>query len=130
MLDDAQKSIDERLPKGSAYPDFLIQQALFFALKGNFREAEARVPGILARIQFNDQSRHHSTYDAACIYALAGKSDEAVKWLKETAATGFPNYPLFERDPYLDRIRKEPEFIKFMADQKAQWEKYRQEFGG
>jgi hypothetical protein len=28
-------------------------------------------------------------------------------WQKETAATGFPNYP-----------------------QKAQWEKYRQEFGG
>jgi tetratricopeptide (TPR) repeat protein len=130
MLDDAQKSIDERLPKGSAYPDFLMQQALFFAVKGNFREAEARVPGLLARIQFNDQSRHHSTYDAACIYALAGNSDEAVKWLKETAATGFPNYPLFERDPYLNRIRQAPEFVKFMADQKAQWEKYRQEFGG
>ena len=129
MLDDAQKSIDERLPKGSAYPDFLMQQALLFALKGDFREAEARVPGILGRIKFNDQSRHHSTYDAACIYALAGNTDEAVKWLKETAAMGFPNYPLFERDPYLDRIRKAPEFVQFMADKKAQWEKYRQEFG-
>ena len=128
MLDDAQKSIDERLPKGSAYPDFLMQQALFFALKGNFREAEARVPGLLARIQFNDQSRHHSTYDAACIYALAGKSDEAVKWLKETAATGFPNYPLFERDPYLNRIRQAPEFIQFMAESKTRWEAYKKEF--
>jgi hypothetical protein len=77
----------------------------------------------------SDQGRHHSTYDAACIYALAGNSNEAVRWLKETAATGFPNYPLFERDPYLDRIRKAPEFVQFMADQKAQWEKYRQEFG-
>jgi serine/threonine protein kinase/TolB-like protein len=128
MLDDAQKSIDERLPKGSAYPDFLMQQALFFAVKGNFREAETRVPGILGRIQFNDQSRHHSTYDAACIYALGGKSDEAVKWLKETAATGFPNYPLFERDPYLDRIRQAPEFIQFMADSKTRWEASKKEF--
>jgi serine/threonine protein kinase/TolB-like protein len=128
MLDDAQKSIDERLPKGSAYPDFLMQQALLFALKGNFREAETRVPGILGRIQFNDQSRHHSTYDAACIYALGGKSEEAVKWLKETAATGFPNYPVFERDPYLDRIRQAPEFIQFMADSKTRWEAYKKEF--
>jgi tetratricopeptide (TPR) repeat protein len=127
-LDDAQKSIDERLPKGSNYPDFLMQQALLFALKGNFREAEARVPGLLAKIQFNDQSRHHSTYDAACIYALAGKSTEAVKWLKETAATGFPNYPLFDRDPYLNRIRHTPEFIQFMAESKTRWEAYKKEF--
>jgi hypothetical protein len=54
----------------------------------------------------------------------------AAKGLKETAATGFPNYPLFARDPFLDRIRQSPEFIEFMSEQKAQWEKYRQEFGG
>ena len=106
-----------------------MQKALLFALKGDFHEAEARVPAIIAKIQLNDQSRHHSTYDAACIYALAGKSDEAVKWLKETASTGFPNYPLFERDPCLDRIRQAPEFVQFMAGEKVQWERYRQEFG-
>lgn len=128
-LDEAQKAIDETLARAPDNPDLLMQQALLLALKEDFRRAEARVPGILARIKFNYQSRHHSTYDAACIYALAGKSDEAVKWLRETAATGFPNYPLFERDPYLDRIRKAPEFVQFMADEKAQWEKYRQEFG-
>ena len=131
LLDEAQKAIDERLPKApqDAY-DFFMRQALLLALKGDFRDAEARIPAIIAKIQLNDQSRHHSTYDAACIYALAGKSDEAVKWLKETAATGFPNYPLFERDPYLDRIRKAPEFVQFMATEKAQWEGYRREFGG
>jgi hypothetical protein len=42
---------------------------------------------------------------------------------------GLPNYPLFERDPYLDRIRRAPEFVQFMAEQKARWEKSRQEFG-
>ena len=128
-FDDAQKSIEERLPKTPDNYSLLMQQALFFALTGDFRKAEARVPGILARIQLNDQHRHHATYDAACIYALAGKSAEAVKSLKETAATGFPNYPLFERDPYLDRIRKAPEFVKFMSDEKARWERSRQEFG-
>jgi DNA-binding winged helix-turn-helix (wHTH) protein/TolB-like protein len=129
-LDDANKVIDERLSRNPENYETLMQQALLLALKGDFRVAEARVPGIIAKIRLNDESRHHSTYDAACIFALAGKSGEAVKWLRETAATGFPNYPLFDRDRYLDRIRPAPEFVQFMADEKAQWEAHRQEFGG
>ena len=131
-LDEAQKAIDERLPKvpDDAY-DFFMQHALFFALKGNFSEAQARVSATLARAQFNNSaSRHHWTYDAACIYALSGNSTEAVKWLKETAATGFPNYPLFARERFLDRIRQTPEFVQFMSEQKAQWDRFQQEFGG
>jgi serine/threonine protein kinase len=131
-LDEAQKAIDERLPKvpDDAY-DFFMQHALFFALKGNFSEAQARVSATLARAQFNNSaSRHHWTYDAACIYALAGNTSEAVKWLKETAATGFPNYPLFARERFLDRIRQTPEFVQFMSEQKAQWDRFQREFGG
>jgi len=41
------------------------------------------------------------------------KTNEAVKWLKETAATGFPCYPLFDRDVYLKPIRQAPQFITF-----------------
>ena len=130
LLADAQKAIDERLPKTPQNYDLLMQQALLLALRGDSRAAESRVPEILSKIQPNDQSRHHSTYDAACIYALTGNSSEAVKWLKETAATGFPNYPLFARDHFFDRIRQSPEFVQFMAEQKAQWDTFLQEFGG
>jgi tetratricopeptide (TPR) repeat protein len=129
-LEAAQKAIDERLPRDPDNYGLLMQQALLLALKGDFRSAQERVPEVLPKIQLNSQSRHHSTYDAACVYALAGNSSEAVRWLKETASTGFPNYPLFLRDPYLDRIRTAPEFIQFMTEQNAQWERYRQEFGG
>jgi eukaryotic-like serine/threonine-protein kinase len=130
LLDEAQKSIDEKLPRAPENYSLLMQQALLVALRGNTREAAARVPGIVAKIQPNDWRRHHSTYEAACIYALAGNAVESVKWLKETAATGFPNYPLFERDPFLNRIRDTPQFMQFMIEQKAQWEKLQQEFGG
>ena len=68
--------------------NLLMEQALLFALKGDLQRAESRVPEILATIQLSDQARHHATYDATCIYALAGNSSEAVRWLKETAATG------------------------------------------
>jgi eukaryotic-like serine/threonine-protein kinase len=130
-LDDAQRVINERLPKDPPdKEDLLMRQAFVLALRGNFSAAQTKLPDILAKIRIDDENRHHFTYDAACIYALAGNSSEAVRWLKETAATGFPNYPLFARDPFLDRVRQTPEFIQFMAEQRAQWEKYRQEFGG
>ncbi len=128
QLDEAQKLIEERLTKKRPDNDYLLLlQAILQALRGNFRAAQAKVPEILARVP-PSEDRHHFTYDAACIYALGGNSSEAVKWLKETAGTGFPNYPLFARDPYLDRIRKAPEFVQFMAEQKSQWERYREEF--
>ncbi len=128
-LEDAQNAIDAALPDNPG-PDLLCYKGLLLALKGDFSGAEAQVPDIITKLRPNDRARHHNTYDIACIYALAGNSAEAVKWLKETAATGFPNYPLFERDAYLDRIRQTPEFVQFMVDEKAQWEKNRQEFGG
>src|SRR6266436_5282567 len=53
-LDEAQKAIDERLPRAPDDYELSMQQALLFALKGDFHEAEARVPGIIARIQIND----------------------------------------------------------------------------
>jgi len=128
LLDDAQKAIDERIRKVPDDPELLMQQSLFFALKGKSSQAESRVPAILAKVEPNTQSRHHLTYFAACIYALSGNSIEAVKSLKETVKTGFPNYPLFARDPFLDRIRQTPEFVQFMTEQKAQWDKLREEF--
>ncbi len=108
----------------------LESRALLFALKGDFPAAEAEIPQVFEKRPPNHPARHHATYDIACIYAIEGKSDEAVKWLKETAARGFPDYPLFERDAYLDRIRKTPEFVQFMAEQKAKNDKDRSEFGG
>ena len=127
--DEAQKVIDDGLARDAHNNTLLMQQELLFALKGDFRRAEKDLPAILAAIPVKGQNRHHDTYDAACIYALEGKSAEAVRWLNETAATGFPDYPLFEHDPFLDHIRKTPEFMHFLADEKTRWEKYRQEFG-
>ena len=128
-LEEAQKAIEELSAKEPDDLELPRQKALLFALKGDFRSAEAMVPTILSKHPLKDLNYHHATYDIACIYAREGKSDEAVKWLRETAATGFPCYPLFERDVYLNRIRQAPEFIKFMAEMKAQNERYRREFG-
>jgi hypothetical protein len=89
---------------------------------------EALIPAILSENPRTKLTYHHAAYDIACIYALEGKSSEAVKWLREAAATGFPSYPLFERDAYLNRIRQAPNFVRLLTKMRTQFEKYEHEF--
>jgi tetratricopeptide (TPR) repeat protein len=127
-LNDARPLLEQALAKDPHNPEVRLRKALFLALKEDFQAAEAELPWILEHIQKN-RGYHHNAYEIARVYALAGKSREAMKWLRETAGTGLPCYPIFERDPYLNRIRQAPEFIQFMSEMKAQVEKYRREFG-
>ena len=127
-LDDAQKAIDDWSAKQPDNPNLPPTKALLLAAKGDFHAAEAQIPIILARHPLKDPLYHHATYDIACIYALEGKSAEAVRWLRESAVSGFHLYPRYTRDAFLDRIRQSPEFIQFLAEMKAENDRYRHEF--
>jgi TolB-like protein len=130
-LAEAQKAIETEEASArsrSSQVRLLPNRALLSALKGDFRLAEGAIPSILSGHPVKDPYYHHAAYDIACIYALESKSVEAVKWLEEAVATGFRCYTLFERDAYLNHIRKTPEFIQFMAEMKAQHDRYRREF--
>jgi tetratricopeptide (TPR) repeat protein len=69
--------------------------------------------------------RHHAQYYIGAAHALMGDTRQAVSWLKKASREGLPCYPLFERDPDLDRLRQDPEFAAFMAQLKAQLERFR-----
>src|SRR2546425_11339524 len=85
-----------------------------------FRSIETAVQEGKGYIHF-----HHAAYHIALAYALLHRPDSAVHWLRQAAEGGFPCYPLFERDPFLDNIRSDPGFVAFLREQKAQWERYR-----
>ena len=103
-------------------------KALLLAARGEFRAAEGAIPAILAKHPLKDPLYHHAVYDIACIYALEGKSAEAVKWLRDAAVNGYHLYPRYTRDAFLDRVRQSPEFVQFLAEMKAENERYRREF--
>ena len=127
-IDEAQKVIDENAvkePDSEWLPD---ERAMLYAQNGDNSAAEAQLALFVKSLDKRYPYYHHATYDIACIYAVMGKTGEAMKWLRETADTGFPSYTTFERDRFLDRIRETPEFIGFMAEMKEHYEKRRTEF--
>ncbi|HYW69384.1 MAG TPA: hypothetical protein VE961_00020, partial [Pyrinomonadaceae bacterium] len=128
-LDEAAKALDTGRSPDNRPGDLIFRQrALLSALQGDFRSAEAQISDILNKHPVKDPFYHHAAYDIACVYALEGKTSEAIKWLREMVASGFQGRVL-ERDAYLNRIRETPEFKQFMAEQESRWASYQHEFG-
>ena len=128
MAKEAAPLIEQELKKDSVSDTMRIQQIQLLSLQGKHDEAQAAGLEFLKKVRKN-RGYHHYTYYVARVFAQGGKSEEALKWLRYTAENGFPCYPLFARDPYLNPIRKDPQFAKFLAEMKTQWEGYRQQFG-
>jgi serine/threonine-protein kinase len=127
-FEEAQKSFDEWSLKQPNHIELTPTKALLLASRGDFQAAEAESPIILGKHPLKDPLYHHAAYDIACVYAMEGKGAEAVKWLREAAVTGFHLYPRYTRDAFLNRIRQSPEFIQFLAEMKAENDRYRSEF--
>ncbi|HSA91719.1 MAG TPA: winged helix-turn-helix domain-containing protein [Terriglobales bacterium] len=68
---------------------------------------------------------HHTAFTIGEAYARMHRPADAVKWLKFAAEDGFPCYPLYARDPNLDGMRSDPQFVVFMSTLRKQWEHYR-----
>jgi TolB-like protein len=105
---------------------------LFLADAGKGQEAEKRInEKILEQAEALKAYGHfhHVAHFVADIYAQLNKPEQAVAWLNETAATGFPCYPFFEHDHSLDPIRQHPRFVAFMQKLKPQWEYLKSTYG-
>jgi tetratricopeptide (TPR) repeat protein len=100
-------------------------RALILALEGKKQEARALNQRVLDAGK-GQSHLHHAAYVVASSYSLIGDHAEALRTLRLVADTGMPCYDLFLKDPYLDSLRALPEFQKFMAEQKALWERHRQ----
>ena len=123
--DEASATIEETLKEDpeDTRGTLASMQALLLAASGKYRQAEDEIQSAAEKKGFGPS--HHTAYFIASAYARMNNADLAVKWLKEAADTGFPCYPLFERDSNLDLIRKHPAFNAFMAKMKAQWEHHK-----
>jgi DNA-binding winged helix-turn-helix (wHTH) protein/TolB-like protein/Tfp pilus assembly protein PilF len=99
-------------------------EALLLASVGDRAQAERKIKRATL-IGEGYQHFHHTAYLIGSAYALMNQPEPAVRFLRQSAAQGFPCYPLFERDPNLSNLRSDPTFVQFMADLKKQWEYFR-----
>ena len=123
-IEDAEKLVDDFLASTSDEGGNVTSvKAMLLAKSGRRLEAEEAIQRAIELGQ-SFQHFHHTSYNIASAYALLDESDKALKWLEFTADEGFPCYPLFDKDPNLQTLRKDDRFIELMAKWKHQWERY------
>jgi hypothetical protein len=96
------------------------------ALTGDAAGAET---AIAASIRYGDgvSHFHHAAYNIATAYALMGRQVEAMRFLTRVSEEGMPCYPLFAKDPFLDGLRRNPEFVALLDRMNERWERFRAE---
>jgi TolB-like protein/DNA-binding winged helix-turn-helix (wHTH) protein/Tfp pilus assembly protein PilF len=121
--DEAQKRVDTLLAEKpeDRGGSLTAMQALLAAEAGDTHAAEAKIRDALAKGK-GFQHFHHIAYAVGSSYALLNRHEQALRYLQMAADDGFPCYPLFEHDSNLDHLRNDPRFLRFMEEQKRQWE--------
>jgi hypothetical protein len=103
---------------------FTSVQALMAALAGEKDTVEDTIQSAIEKGKGFGHF-HHTAYNIACAYSLMNKPEQAIKWLQAAADDGFPCYPLFETDPYLNPLRDDSRFVTLMMRLKEQWKYYK-----
>jgi hypothetical protein len=71
------------------------------------KRIRAKSPALVALIQAGD-TEGATAYDAACAFALAGKKEEAFRYLELAIARGYANPEHMKRDSDLEPLRDGP----------------------
>ena len=116
MLDTAA-----RAGRAGRQGDFDAARAVIYATRG---EKSAALDAIAKSLRAGQGASHfhHAAYSIAESYALLGDADKALEFLRRTAASGMPCYPLFRDDPHLRSLARDPRFVQFMKETRLRWE--------
>jgi HEAT repeat protein len=99
-LAEAVKEGEARV-KGAAGPGELTNLGILHLYRGDFDAALA----CFQRIIDNDAKNDVAAYNLACTHSLAGRSEEALRWLKRAVENGFRDVQHLDADEDLDPIR-------------------------
>jgi serine/threonine protein kinase/tetratricopeptide (TPR) repeat protein len=104
---------------------FLSLRGLLAALAGDRGRASEQIE-LVVRNRKSFGHYHHAQYDIGCIHALLGDKGEAIRWLEEAAANGFPCQPFFETDPLLEPLRGEERFARLLERLRVERNRHRE----
>lgn len=98
--------------------------ASIVAAAGSRDEARA----LLRSAEGGDYLGHHVAYSIGTAYAQLGDARAAVRWLERAAATGFPCYPWYARDPLLEPIQSDSGFKRLLDDLRVTTDRARRRY--
>ena len=81
------------------------------------RDERTRATDLVSRVTAGKYMDHHVAAGLGDAYAQLGRPDEALRWLRNAADTGFPCYPWYARDPLLAPLRGMPVFERWLHEQ-------------
>ena len=122
-LAEASKELASALAESPRDPGGLLHsaRAMLRVRSGDRAGARADIAEAI-RIGKGFQHFHHTAYAIGAVYSLLGDIEKGQEWIENAAADGFPCYPLFEKDPYLERLRTSPQFREVLIKLRRNWE--------
>ena len=104
----------------------LTNSAYAIILASNGQDLEAEIKMDIALDNSKDLIHiHHLYYQLGIASAIMGKKKVATDWLNNAASTGFPNYPLFSSDPYLENLKGFNEYEDLLSKLKVKWDYFK-----
>jgi len=125
---DRAREVLSGIRRSSRKPDVRSQTVLASVLAAGGDHAGAEQ--ILDAVNRGDFMDHHVAYSLGAAYAQLGRDAEALRWLRESARTGFPCYPWFARDPMLAPLRGKPDFEALLGEMRRSFEDSKARYGG
>jgi serine/threonine-protein kinase len=105
------------------YPDeplFISMQGMLHACRDQ-REAAFECARKALHVPVSFGHAHHTYHHLACVYAVLGETETALAWLEKSIDTGFPCWPFFQLDPYLENLRPDSRFQRLIVDLQRQY---------
>ena len=68
-------------------------------------------------------------HNLAAGHAVLGEPEESVDQLRKAAATGLPNYPVFNDDPHLAALPGVVSYEALMRELESEWRALKRDFG-
>ena len=111
----AEQRLADGLRRWPGEPLLIASQGMLHARRGESAAAHECVGRALDSPRSFSHT-HHVHYEIAEIYATLGEPDKAMGWLQRTADTGFPCWPFFLADPFLESLRDRVDFKRLIDD--------------
>lgn len=83
---------------------------------------------LLQSAEGSDYMGHHVAYSIGTAYAQLRDPRAAVRWLERAAATGFPCYPWYARDPLLLPLQSDSGFKRLLEELRGTTERARRRY--